>query len=89
MEPEVQSELLDQILDPLSRCLTPEVARRVIDLRANLAAQARMDELAEKCNNGELSPDERAEYEVNVVAGSLIAVLQAKARRLISGQTAA
>ena len=89
MEPEVQTELLDQILDPLSRCLTPEVARRVIELRANPAAQLRMDELAEKCNNGDISPDERAEYEVYVVAGSLIAVLQAKARRLISGQTAA
>src|SRR6266576_1190271 len=80
MEPDVQSELLGQILDPLSRCLTPEVARRVIDLRANPSAQRRIDELAEKCNNGELSPDERTEYEVYVVAGSLIAVLQAKAR---------
>ena len=89
MESEVQTELLDQILDPLSRCLTPEVARRVIELRANPTAQQRMDELAEKCNSGEISPDERAEYEVYVVAGSLIAVLQAKARRLISGQTAA
>jgi hypothetical protein len=89
MDVDVQTEFLDQILDPLSRCLTPEVARRVVELRANPLAQRRVDELAEKCNNGELTADERAEYEVYVVASSMIAVLQAKARRLLSGQTAA
>lgn len=83
MESNIPLHLLDQILDPLSSCLTPEVARPVVELRANPAAQQRIDELAEKCNEGELSGDERAEYEVYVVAGSLIAILQAKARRLL------
>jgi hypothetical protein len=89
MESDLQANVLDQILDPLSRCLTPEVARRVVELRANPSAQRRMDELADKCNEGQLSPDERAEYEVYVMAASLIAILQAKARQLLSGQTAA
>lgn len=89
MQAEVQTKILDELLDPLSRCLTPEVARRLVELRANVAAQARMSELAEKCNEGQLSPDERDEYEVYVVAGNLIGVLQAKARRLLAGQNAA
>jgi hypothetical protein len=83
MEVDVQTQFLDQILDPLSRCLTPEVAQRVVELRAHPSAQQRVEALAEKCNNGELSADGRAEYEVYVVACSIIAVLQVKARPLM------
>ena len=89
MDPEIPTQVLSELLEPLSNCLTPEVARRVVALRASAAAQRRVDELAEKCNDGELSADERAEYEAYVMAGNLIAVIQAKARRLLAGQSAA
>jgi len=89
MDPEIPTQVLNELLEPLSNCLTPEVARRVVALRASAAAQRRVDELAEKCNDGELSADERAEYEAYVMAGNLIAVIQAKARRLLAGQSAA
>ena len=45
--------ILDRLLDPLGRCLTPEAARRLLELRADPVAQARIDELVEKCNQGE------------------------------------
>jgi len=89
MDPEIPTQVLNELLEPLSNCLTPEVARRVVALRASAAAQRRVDELAAKCNDGELSADERAEYEAYVMAGNLIAVIQAKARRLLAGQSAA
>jgi hypothetical protein len=89
MDKQISTQLLDEMLEPLSSCLTPEVARRVAALRANPSVQRHVDELAEKCSNGTLSADERSQYEVYVVAGELIAILQAKARRLLSGQTAA
>ena len=89
MDPEIPTQVLNELLEPLSNCLTPEVARRVVALRASAAAQRRVDELAEKCNDGELSAEERAEYEAYVMAGNLIAVIQAKARRLLAGQSAA
>jgi hypothetical protein len=89
MDPEIPTQVLNELLEPLSNCLTPEVARRVVALRASAAAQRRVDDLAEKCNDGELSADERAEYEAYVMAGNLIAVIQAKARRLLAGQSAA
>ena len=76
--------VLDRLLDPLGRCLTPEVARRLVQLRADPEAQARIDELADKCNDGRLSPEERAEYETYVWAGNFIAILQAKARALLA-----
>jgi hypothetical protein len=39
-----------------------------------------VDELARKCNEGELTPSERLEYERLVTAGTMIAILQAQAR---------
>lgn len=78
----VRAEFLDRLLAPLADCFTPEVARRAAMVRADPATQARIDELADKCNEGELTIDERDEYEMCVFAGELIALLQAKARKL-------
>lgn len=77
------STVLDRLLDPVSRCLTPEAARALVKLRADAEAQAHIDRLAERCNEGRLTPAERAEYELYVAAGNVIAILQAKARALL------
>lgn len=79
-----QSVVLDRLLDPLAQCLTVTAARRILNLRADPVAQERIEELAEKSNEGELSPDERAEYELYVSTGTFIAILQAKARALLT-----
>jgi hypothetical protein len=49
--------------------------------------QAKIDALAHKCNEGELSPDERIEYERYVQAIHLIGVLQAQARAVLADGT--
>jgi hypothetical protein len=74
---------LDRLMEPVVRTLTPEVAKAIVALRADPALQARMDELAEKCNEGQLSADEREEYETSIRFGSFIALIQAKARRML------
>ncbi|HKI33504.1 MAG TPA: hypothetical protein VKA46_16740 [Gemmataceae bacterium] len=74
---------LDQLLDPVRACLTPEVATRIAALRADPTTQAELDLLAEKNAEGQLTPEERAKYEALVRAGNLIAVLQAKARSVL------
>jgi hypothetical protein len=76
--------LLDRLLDPVTRCLTPEVARELVALRADPQFQERLDTLADKCTEGELSPDEREEYETYVRAIHIIAILQAKALKLLA-----
>ena len=43
----------------------------------------RMDELAEKCNHGRLTSEEREEYETSVRFANYLALIQAKARRLL------
>ena len=74
---------LDRLVEPVARTFTPEVARALIRLRADPELQARMDELAEKCNEGRLTPDEREEYETSVRFANYLAIIQAKARRLL------
>lgn len=76
--------VLDEVFDPLARCLTPEVARRIVALRASEDVQRRMNELADKSSAGTLSPQERAEYEAWVRAVNLLGVLQAKARKVVT-----
>ncbi len=77
------TDYLDRLLEPVSRCLTQESAERLVRLRADPELQARIDDLADKCNEGDLSAEERSEYETYVHAGGVIAILQAKARRLL------
>jgi hypothetical protein len=72
--------VLDRLLDPVCRILTPAVARKLINLRLDSSAQAHIDKLARKCNEGELTDAERREYETYVSAIDFIAILQAKAR---------
>jgi hypothetical protein len=74
---------LAKILDPVAQCFTPEVAKRVAELRADPTVQARIEELAEKCNEGTITPEEMAEYDAYIQAMDVVAVLQKKARALI------
>lgn len=85
-----QSDLavLDKLFDPLSDCLTPEVARRLAALRVAPEVQSLLDELADKCNEGTLTAKERHDYESYVRAVNFIGVLQAKARALLAAQAA-
>jgi hypothetical protein len=54
---------LDGLLDPLSRCLDAESARRVVELRVSPLVRQRIDTLAERANGGVLASDETAEYD--------------------------
>jgi len=80
--------VLDRLLDALARILTPEVAHRLVRLRFDHKAQARIDKLARKCNEGKLTEAERSEYETYVYAIDFIAILQAKARALLKHSAA-
>jgi hypothetical protein len=60
-----------------------DAAKRLLELRASEAVQARMEELAKKSNEGTLSKEERDEYETLVSAGTMLAILQSRARKLL------
>lgn len=75
--------ILEQFLAPLEECMTPELAQKIAALRASPEVQACIDELADRCNEGELTPEEAAEYTSYVDAIDLITVLQAQARDVL------
>jgi hypothetical protein len=87
LELDQPSSVLDRMLDPLAQCFTPEVARRIADLRADSATQRRLNELADKSAEGSLTPGEREEYQTYVEALDLVGILQAKARAVLSDQS--
>ncbi len=78
------TRVLDRLLDPVGRCLSRRAAHELIALRADEEVQAHVRALAEKCNEGTLSTEERAEYEACVMAANIVAILQAKARARLS-----
>ena len=82
--PNQDTAVLTRFLEPLGRCLTPEVAKDLINIRADPSVQARLEELADKNTEGALTPEERDEYETYVHAIEFIAVLQAKARTILA-----
>jgi hypothetical protein len=76
--------VLDGLLEPLSRCLDAESARRVVELRVAVPVQERIDTLAERANQGSLTDDERVEYEALVNATDFISILKLKARQRLA-----
>ena len=80
--------VLDEMLEPVTRAFSRDVAEALVDLRASSVAQSRIAVLAEKCNDGTLTPVEHAEYETYVHTLDLISVLQAKARSWLEGHCA-
>jgi len=72
---------LDGLLEPLSRCLDAESARRVVDLQIDPPVQERIDTLAERANEGTLSDSERSEYDALINAADFISILKFKARQ--------
>lgn len=77
---------LDRLLDPVARCLTADVARRLADVRPDPLTQARIDELAAKASEGTLAPEEQTEYQGYVEAIDIVSILQAKARKVLTSR---
>lgn len=83
-----EKNVLGRMLEPVARCFTPSVAKKIAELRADAELEARMQELSAKANEGELSDAEQSEYEAYIEAGDIIALLQAKARSVVKNSPA-
>ncbi len=82
METQTQAaHFMDRVLDPLAAALNREAARSILDIRIDPEIQARVDVLAERANEGELTPEERDEYLSYVEAADLLAIFKLKAKR--------
>ena len=75
---------LERVLAAVGQCLDRQSAESLLRLRADTEMQGRIEELADKCTEGRLTPEERDEYEALIRVGNFVAILQAKARRLLA-----
>lgn len=73
-----------EMLEPLTRNLAPETARLFANLQATPSMAARLQVLAEKCNEGELSAAEQREYQDYLQVGDLFAILKAQAKKSLA-----
>ena len=74
--------LLDSLLEPFGECLTLEVAEKLVKLRANPEIIAKVEELAEKCNEGQPTADERDEHESYIHVNNVM-MMKAKVRKVL------
>lgn len=73
---------LDRLLDPVTASFNEEALHTLVSLRADESLQLRMEQLADRNTEGELSEAEKDEYQMYVHAVGVISLLQAKARML-------
>ena len=71
------------MVDPIGRALTPDAARAILAVRADDETQEHIDKLADRCTDGNLTPEERAEYQEFVSLFNLLALLQVRARSVL------
>lgn len=72
------------MLTPVARTLNVDTAKKLVRLKADAKVQARVAKLARKCNEGELTSEEAAEYDRYIAFSDFVAILQAKARVLLA-----
>jgi hypothetical protein len=73
----------DRGTDPILDFFSVDQARALVAYRGDDSLRARIEELACKSNEGALTDSERAEYAGYIRANKFIAVLQAKAKKLL------
>jgi hypothetical protein len=77
---------LHGLLEPLSRCLDVESARRIVELRIAAPVRERIDALAERANSGAWPDDEPLQYEAMIDAADFISILKLKARKQLDSK---
>ena len=83
MQATAEIDAFERRVGPVLRIVLPEKAEAVLRFRAAPELQARIEELAGKSTEGQLTETERAEYAGYVRANKFIATLQRQARQLI------
>jgi len=71
----------DSLLESAARCLDAESVRALGTLQLAEAAQSRLESLAQKANEGQLTVEEAQEYDRFIELGDIIATLRLKAER--------
>lgn len=74
------SSLTDKMLDLAAECFDAPTLNAWAKLRLSPKMAARVDRLAERANEGELTPREREEYQSYIQTSELLTLIQFRAR---------
>ncbi len=78
--PLTEAEILEEVIDSDQAGLPPEAAQAILKFGFKDSAKARISELLQHNNQGDLSASDRAELEKYLRVGQFLDLLQAKAR---------
>jgi hypothetical protein len=81
--PNTEAAILARIIQSDDRELTPDAARYLLSMRLASSDEDRVNELSAKARAGLLTEGEALELDKSLHIGSLLAVMQSKARRLL------
>jgi hypothetical protein len=85
--PNTEAAILARIIQSDDRVLTPEAARYLLSMKLPASDENRVNELSAKARSGSLTESERVELESYLHIGTLLGVMQSKARRLIKSES--
>ena len=76
--------LLEALAESVAACLDAPSLRAIANMELDSRTRTRLDELAEKANEGQLSADERVEYHSFIGVSEFLGLAQLRARALSS-----
>lgn len=87
MQSSSEISAFDRGIRPVMKIVLQEKAEEIVEFRADAELLARVEELARKSTEGELSDAERAEYAGYARANKFVAILQRQAREIIKSRS--
>ena len=84
MKSSIGTKAFNRGTDLILQFFTVDQARAIVAFHGDSELQQRIEQLAELANECERTSDEQAEYEGYVRANTFVAIVQAKARKLLS-----
>jgi hypothetical protein len=85
MAPTPETIAFERGIHPVLQIMLPDKAEQLLTFEADRALRDRIEELATKSTEGQLTPAERDEYAGYVRANKFVAVLRRQARRILAG----
>ncbi len=84
MSTTIDADAFDRGTDAILQFFTADQARGIVQYRGDAELKEQIEQLAAKANEGDLTPEEEAKYQGYVQANKFVAILQAKARKLLA-----
>jgi hypothetical protein len=85
MNPQDEAAIWARLMDSQPDHLTPDAATYLLGFRFTESDRGRMQDLADKSQEGTLTEDEERELDSYLRIGNLLAVMQSKARLALRG----